>query len=137
MVQIFQPDEAAPLPYIFRMIAPAPTLNLALRHFIFYDFYYYGFPFFASSALLLTAPAMAEPLGRYAAGHVGAAPGHQRATHAGSAVAAGVHARRIPHIPFAGVICLSSVHPGRGGEQFLVPPGWDHIPVGGFDHLLS
>jgi hypothetical protein len=53
MVQIFQPDEAAPLPYIFRMIAPTPTLNLALRHFIFYDFYYYGFPFFASSALLL------------------------------------------------------------------------------------
>jgi len=53
MVQIFQPDEAAPLPYIFRMIAPASTLNLALRHFIFYDFYYYGFPFFASSALLL------------------------------------------------------------------------------------
>ena len=53
MVQIFQPDEAAPLPYIFRMIAPAPTLNLALRHFIFYEFYYYGFPFFAASALLL------------------------------------------------------------------------------------
>src|SRR5512136_724835 len=53
MVQIFQPDEAAPLPYIFRMIAPAPTLNLALRHFIFYDFYYYGFPFFAASAMLL------------------------------------------------------------------------------------
>jgi hypothetical protein len=53
MVQIFQPDEAAPLSYIFRMIAPAPSLNLALRHFIFYDYYYYGFPFFASSALLL------------------------------------------------------------------------------------
>ncbi len=53
MVQIFQPDEAAPLPYIFQMIAPAPTLNLALRHFIFYDYYYYGFPFFAASALLL------------------------------------------------------------------------------------
>ena len=53
MVQIFQPDETAPLSYIFRMIAPAPSLNLALRHFIFYDYYYYGFPFFASSALLL------------------------------------------------------------------------------------
>jgi hypothetical protein len=53
MVQIFSPDETAPLPYIFRMIAPAPTLNLALRHFIFYDYYYYGFPFFAASALLL------------------------------------------------------------------------------------
>ncbi len=53
MVQIFQPDETAPLPYVFNMIAPAPTLNLALRHFIFYDYYYYGFPFFATSALLL------------------------------------------------------------------------------------
>ena len=53
MVQIFQPDEAAPLPYIFRMIAPAPSLNQALRNFIFYDYYYYGFPFFAASALVL------------------------------------------------------------------------------------
>ena len=53
MVQIFQPDEAAPLSYVFRMIAPAPTLNLALRQFIFYDYYYYGFPFFAASALLM------------------------------------------------------------------------------------
>ncbi len=53
MVQIFQPDEAVPLPYIFRMIAPTTSLNLALRHFIFYDYYYYGFPFFAASGLLL------------------------------------------------------------------------------------
>jgi len=53
MVQIFQPDEAAPLPSVFRMIAPAPSLNLALRHFIFYDYYYYGFPYFAVSALLI------------------------------------------------------------------------------------
>jgi hypothetical protein len=53
MVQIFQPDEAAPLPYIFRMIAPASSLNLTLRQFVFYDYYYYGFPFFAASALLL------------------------------------------------------------------------------------
>jgi hypothetical protein len=27
MVQMFQPDEAAPLPYIFQMIAPVSTLN--------------------------------------------------------------------------------------------------------------
>jgi hypothetical protein len=53
MVQIFQPDEAAPLPYVQQMIAPAATLNLALRHFIFYDYYYYGWPFFAASAVLL------------------------------------------------------------------------------------
>jgi hypothetical protein len=53
MVQIFQPDEAVPLPYVFHMIAPATSLNLALRHFIFYDYYYYGFPYFAFSALVL------------------------------------------------------------------------------------
>jgi len=53
MVQIFEPDEAAPLPYVFHMIAPAPTLNQALRHFVFYDYYYYGFPYFAVSALLV------------------------------------------------------------------------------------
>ncbi len=53
MVQVFQPDEAAPLPYVFQMIAHAPSLNQALRQFIFYNYYYYGFPFFAASALLL------------------------------------------------------------------------------------
>jgi hypothetical protein len=53
MVQMFQPDEAAPMPYIFQMIAPVSTLNLTLRHFVFYDYYYYGFPYFASSALLI------------------------------------------------------------------------------------
>ena len=31
MVQVFQPDEAAPLPYVFQMIAHAPSLNQALR----------------------------------------------------------------------------------------------------------
>jgi hypothetical protein len=53
IVQMFQPDEAAPLPYIFQMIAPVSTLNLALRHFVFYDYYYYGFPYFALSALVI------------------------------------------------------------------------------------
>ncbi len=53
MVQMFQPDEAAPLPSVFRMIAPAGSLNQALRSFIFYDYYYYGFPYFGLSALVL------------------------------------------------------------------------------------
>jgi hypothetical protein len=53
MVQMFQPDEASPLPYVLHMIAPAGTLNLTIRHFLFYDFYYYGFPYFALSALLI------------------------------------------------------------------------------------
>jgi hypothetical protein len=53
MVQMFQPDEAAPLPYVFHMIAPANSLNQALRSFVFYDYYYYGFPYFGVSALLV------------------------------------------------------------------------------------
>lgn len=51
MVQMFEPDEAAPLPAMLHMIAPAPSLDQTLRYFVFYDYYFYGFPFFASSAL--------------------------------------------------------------------------------------
>ena len=53
MVQMFQPDEAAPLPYVFNMIAPADTLVKALRSFVFYDYYFYGFPYFSLSGLAL------------------------------------------------------------------------------------
>ncbi len=53
MVQMFQPDEASPLPYVFHMIAPAESLNQALRSFVFYEYYYYGFPYFGLSAALL------------------------------------------------------------------------------------
>lgn len=53
MVQMFEPDEAAPLPTIFRMIAPAGTIDRTLRNFIFYEYYFYGFPYFALSALLV------------------------------------------------------------------------------------
>jgi hypothetical protein len=53
MVQMFEPDEAAPLPYVLRMIAPADSLDHALRAFVFYEYYYYGFPYFAASALAL------------------------------------------------------------------------------------
>ena len=53
MVQMFEPDEAVLLPYVFDMLAPAPSLNQSLRNFIFYEYYYYGFPFFGLSALAL------------------------------------------------------------------------------------
>ena len=53
MVQMFQPDEASPLPYVFHMIAPAENFNQALRAFVFYEYYYYGFPYFGLSAALL------------------------------------------------------------------------------------
>lgn len=63
MVQMFQPDEAAPLPSVFHMIAPASSLNQALRSFIFYDYYYYGFPYFSVSAVLLLPLKLASRLG--------------------------------------------------------------------------
>ena len=53
MVQMFQPDEGSALPPVFKMIAPASSLNQALRSFVFYDYYYYGFPYFGLSALVL------------------------------------------------------------------------------------
>lgn len=53
MVLVFEPDEAAPLPYTLQMTAPAPSLDRALRQFIFYEYYYYGFPHFGASAALL------------------------------------------------------------------------------------
>lgn len=53
MVLMFEPDEAGPLPYLMRMIAPAENLDKALRSFLFYGYYYYGFPYFAISALTI------------------------------------------------------------------------------------
>lgn len=53
MIQMFEPDEAAPLPVIFRMIAPAENLDKALRQFVFYEYYFYGFPHFGLSALIV------------------------------------------------------------------------------------
>lgn len=53
MVQVFEPDESTPLPYTLQMTAPASTLEKALKQFIFYEFYYYGFPHFGYSAALL------------------------------------------------------------------------------------
>ncbi len=53
MVQMFQPDESGPLPYVFHMIGPASSINQALRSFLFYEYYFYGFPYFSLSALVL------------------------------------------------------------------------------------
>lgn len=53
MVGMFQPDEAAPLPTVLDMIGPANSIEQAIRSFIFYDYYYYGFPYFSVSALTL------------------------------------------------------------------------------------
>ncbi len=54
MLNVFEPDEAAPLPSVFKMISPpVDSLRQTLKSFIFYDYYYYGFPYFAASSLLI------------------------------------------------------------------------------------
>lgn len=53
MVLAFEPDEAVPLGYVKDMIEPADTLKQALINFAFYDYYFYGYPHFAYSALTL------------------------------------------------------------------------------------
>ncbi len=53
MVLVFQPDEAVPLPYVLDMIQPADSIKQALLNFAFYDYYFYGYPYFAVSALAL------------------------------------------------------------------------------------
>lgn len=53
MVLIFQPDEAVPLPYLLDMIQPSDSIKQALINFAFYDYYFYGYPYFAVSALTL------------------------------------------------------------------------------------
>ena len=53
MVQMFEPDEAAPFSYLMRMITPVEGVEQTLRNFVFYDYYYYGFPHFSLSALSL------------------------------------------------------------------------------------
>jgi len=53
MVQIFEPDESAPFYNVIKMISPSEGLKSALIQFIFYKYYYYGFPHFALSAASL------------------------------------------------------------------------------------
>ena len=53
MVELFEPDESVPYPYILDMIKPANTFKDAIKNFAFYDYYFYGYPVFGLSALLL------------------------------------------------------------------------------------
>lgn len=53
MVLAFEPDEGVPFPYVLDMIHPGESLKQTIVNFISYDYYFYGFPYFAYSALLL------------------------------------------------------------------------------------
>ncbi len=53
MLRVFEPDEAAQLPPVLAMLAPADSPVTAIRNFILYGYYFYGFPFFAASAIAI------------------------------------------------------------------------------------
>jgi 4-amino-4-deoxy-L-arabinose transferase-like glycosyltransferase len=53
MVSMFEPDEGVMIPVIQQMVAPRENTRSFVYHFIAYEFYSYGFPHFAPSALVL------------------------------------------------------------------------------------
>jgi len=67
MVRMFEPDEAAQLTSLLNMLAPADGVLAVLKNFIFYKYYFYGFPFFAISALITLPLKLAGSLGDYGA----------------------------------------------------------------------
>jgi hypothetical protein len=63
MVAAFSADESVPLPYALHMIRPSNTPKEALLNFARYGYYFYGFPHFALSALVLLPVQMMGQLG--------------------------------------------------------------------------
>jgi hypothetical protein len=53
MVSMFEPDEGIIIPVVLKMIAPKETFKQFVIHFVAYEYYFYGFPFFAPSAIAL------------------------------------------------------------------------------------
>ena len=53
MISLFEPDEFAQYPIVLKMLTPGETFNRTIYNFIAYGHYYYGSPFYFSSALLL------------------------------------------------------------------------------------
>lgn len=53
MLSVFEPDEYAQYPVVQMMITPKETARKTIIGFLAYDYYFYGFPFFGSSALTL------------------------------------------------------------------------------------
>jgi hypothetical protein len=66
MIRMFEPDEAAILPTVLKMVASSDSLNQTLRNFVFYQYYFYGFPFFSFSAISILPLKLLGNLGNYA-----------------------------------------------------------------------
>lgn len=53
MLSIFESDEFAQYPYALHMLAPGETLFASIHNFAVYGHYYYGYPFYFFSGLIL------------------------------------------------------------------------------------
>ncbi len=53
MISLFEPDEFAQYPIVIKMLTPHEELDKTILNFIAYRHYYYGSPFYFSSAFLL------------------------------------------------------------------------------------
>jgi hypothetical protein len=53
MISLFEPDEFAQYPVVTKMLTPYPTLSDTILNFIAYRHYFYGSPFYFSSALVV------------------------------------------------------------------------------------
>lgn len=56
MISVFEPDEYAQYEHPIRMLTPGKTPAESLRRFLAYQHYYYGFPFYSYSAVLVLLP---------------------------------------------------------------------------------
>ncbi len=63
MISIFEPDEYAQYSHPIRMLTPAKTFVATLHRFVFYQHYYYGYPFYLFSAGVLAVLKMLAGLG--------------------------------------------------------------------------
>lgn len=63
MVFTFEVDEGVPFPYLRDMLQPQESLKHTLVNFFAYEYYFYGFPYFAYSALVLLPLALLGQLG--------------------------------------------------------------------------
>ena len=60
MVSLFEPDEFAQYPIVTKMLTPRENLKQTLINFVAYRHYYYGSPFYFSSALTILPVKLAE-----------------------------------------------------------------------------
>lgn len=53
MLAVFEIDEYAQYPHLLRMVEPTGSIKLTIRNFLVYGHYYYGYPFYFFSGLVL------------------------------------------------------------------------------------